>query len=68
MSAPDRIEELIVPFDDSQLRARAQRRKRGMWSRVVSLGITVVVLALLYRYARSSESSILRSTWSLVTR
>ena len=50
MSAPDRIEELIVPFDDSQLRTRASRRKRGMWSRVISLVITVIVLALLYRY------------------
>ena len=50
MSTTDRIEELIVPFDDSQLRTRAQRRKRGMWSRVISLVITVVVLALLYRY------------------
>nr|WP_294691177.1 hypothetical protein [uncultured Friedmanniella sp.] len=50
MGTTDRIEELIVPFDDSQLRTRVQRRKRGMWSRVVSLVITVVVLVLLYRY------------------
>ncbi|SDT36947.1 hypothetical protein SAMN04488543_3993 [Friedmanniella luteola] len=44
----DRIDELLVPFDDRQLRERARRRKRGMWSRVVSLGITAAILALLY--------------------
>ena len=45
---PDRIDELIVPFDDSQLRERARRRKRGMWGRVISLVLTVVILTLLY--------------------
>jgi hypothetical protein len=44
----DRIDELVVPFDDRQLRDRARRRKRGMWGRVVSLGITAVILTLLY--------------------
>lgn len=44
----DRIDELVVPFDDSQLRERARRRKRGMWGRVISLVITAVVLTLLY--------------------
>jgi hypothetical protein len=44
----DRIDELIVPFDDSQLRDRVRRRKRGMWGRVISLVLTGVVLTLLY--------------------
>ena len=42
------IDELIVPYDPSQLQQRAARRRRGMWSRLVSLGITVVILVLLY--------------------
>ena len=45
-----RIDELLVPFDDSQLRERARRRKRGMWGRVVSLVITAVILTLLYLF------------------
>ena len=43
-----RIDELIVPFDPAQLQQRAARRRRGMWSRLVSLGITVVILVLFY--------------------
>lgn len=44
----DRIDELIVPFDDSRLQDRVRRRKRGLWGRVVSLVITAGVLTLLY--------------------
>jgi hypothetical protein len=44
----DRIDELLVPFDDGQLRERARRRKRGMWGRVISLLITATILTLLY--------------------
>ena len=46
----DRIDELLVPFDDRQLRERARRRKRGMWGRVISLVITAVILTLLYLF------------------
>jgi hypothetical protein len=42
------IDELIVPYDPSQLQLRVARRRRGMWSRLISLGITVVILVLLY--------------------
>ena len=42
------IDELIVPYDPAQLQLRVARRRRGMWSRVVSLGITAVILVLLY--------------------
>jgi hypothetical protein len=44
----DRIDELLVPFDDSRLRERVRSRRRGLWGRVVSLVITAGVLALLY--------------------
>lgn len=46
----DRIDELLVPFDDRQLRERARRRKRGMWGRVISLLITATILTLLYAF------------------
>ena len=42
------IDELVVPYDPTQLQQRAARRRRGMWSRLVSLGITVVILVLFY--------------------
>jgi hypothetical protein len=42
------IEELVVPYDPTQVRATVERRRRAMRSRLVSLGITVVVLVLLY--------------------
>lgn len=42
------IDELIVPYDPAQLQQRVARRRRGMWSRLISLGITVVVLVLFY--------------------
>ncbi len=51
----DRIDELIVPFDDRQLVERVRRRKRGLWSRVISLGITLAVLAVLYFFAGGRE-------------
>jgi len=44
------IDELIVPYDSTQLELRVVRRRRGMWSRLVSLGITAVILVLLYVY------------------
>jgi hypothetical protein len=46
----DRIDELLVAFDDSQLRVRAAHRRRRLWGRVISLAITLVVLGLLYRF------------------
>ncbi len=49
------IDELIVAFDPTQLAERARRRRRGMWSRVVSLLITVVVVSLIYRFAGNGE-------------
>lgn len=41
------IEELVVPYDPSQVKATVDRRRRAMRSRVVSLVVTVVVLVLL---------------------
>lgn len=44
----DRIDELVVPYDPTQLQQRVARRRRGMWSRLLSLAITVVILVLFY--------------------
>ena len=44
------IEELVVPYDPAQVQAGVDRRRRGVRSRLVSLGITVVILLLLYRF------------------
>jgi hypothetical protein len=48
LSASGRIEELLVPYDPAQLSAKVRRRRRGMWSRLVSLVITVLILVGLY--------------------
>lgn len=45
------IDELLVPYDPSQLQQKVARRRRGMWSRLVSLGVTAVILVLLYVFA-----------------
>jgi hypothetical protein len=44
------IEELVVPYDPSQVHAGVQRRRRAVRSRLVSLVVTVVVLVLLYEF------------------
>ena len=51
----DRIDELVVPFDDRQLVERVRRRTRGLWGRVISLGITIAILAALYFFAGGRE-------------
>jgi hypothetical protein len=48
LAAP--IEELLVPYDPAALAERTRRRRRAMWSRLVSLGITAVILVLLYLF------------------
>jgi hypothetical protein len=48
------IEELTVPFDPTRVADKVQRRKRRMRSRLVSLVITVVFLAVLYFWQRDS--------------
>jgi hypothetical protein len=45
-----RIEELLVPYDPTALQEKVARRRRGMWSRLISLGITVVILVLLHQF------------------
>ncbi len=44
------IDELVLAYDPAEVRATVERRRRGVRSRLVSLGITVVVLVLLYRF------------------
>ncbi|WP_375433143.1 hypothetical protein [uncultured Friedmanniella sp.] len=44
------IEELVVPYDPTELVAAVDRRRRTVRSRLISLGITVVILVLLYAF------------------
>lgn len=46
------ISELIVPYDPQAIELKMQRRRRRMRSQLVSLGITVVILAALYIWQR----------------
>lgn len=46
------IEELSVPFDPSELEAKAQRRRRQLRGRIVSLVITIAILGALYWWQR----------------
>ena len=46
------ISELIVPYDAQSIELKVQRRRRRMHSQLVSLGITVVILAVLYVWQR----------------
>jgi hypothetical protein len=46
------ISELIVPYDAQAIELKMQRRRRRMRSQLVSLGITVVILAVLYFWQR----------------
>jgi hypothetical protein len=46
------IEELLVPFDPTQVADKVQRRKRLMRSRLVSLVLTVLFLAVIYLWQR----------------
>lgn len=47
-----RIEELTVAFDPSELEEKTRRWRRRMRSRLASLVITVVLLAVLYLWKR----------------
>ena len=46
------IEELILTFDPTQVEQRMRRRRRAMWSRVVSLVITLALFTGLYFWQR----------------
>jgi hypothetical protein len=50
------IEELIVPYDATQVQEKVLRRRRLMRSRIVSLVITVAVLVALYLWRRDQMS------------
>lgn len=49
---PQRIEELALPYDPTQVQARVLRRRRGMRSRLISLIITVVFLLVVTVWKR----------------
>jgi hypothetical protein len=46
------IEELTVPFDPTVVQQKVARRRRMVWSRVVSLMILAVFLAVIYIWRR----------------
>jgi hypothetical protein len=48
----DPISELVVPYDPGPLAAKVARRRRLVRSRLLSLGITVAVLLLIYLWRR----------------
>ena len=53
MSTP--VQELVVPYDAGTLEQKVARRRRLVRSRLVSLGITVVVLAVIYLWQRDQS-------------
>jgi hypothetical protein len=48
----DPISELVVPYDPGPLAEKVARRRRLVRSRMLSLGITVAVLLLIYLWRR----------------
>lgn len=51
------IEELIVPFDATNAQDKVARRKRMVRSRLISLVITVAILAAIYFWQRDQGNS-----------
>jgi hypothetical protein len=49
------IQQLSVPYDAGQLTQKAQRRRRLVRSRLVSLGITVALLTAIYFWRRDQQ-------------
>jgi predicted nucleic acid-binding Zn ribbon protein len=47
-----RIEELVLPYDESQVLEKVRRRRRRMRSQVFSLIITAVILVVIYLWQR----------------
>ena len=46
------MSELLVPYDPTALTQKVERRRRLMRSRLFSLGITIIILVLLYLWQR----------------
>src|SRR3954454_15554713 len=46
------IGELVVPYDPGPLAEKVQRRRRLMRSRLLSLGITIVIMIVIYVWQR----------------
>ena len=47
-----RIEELVLPYDESQVLEKVRRRRRRMRSQVFSLIITAIILVVIYFWQR----------------
>ena len=48
------ISELVVPYDPGPLADKVARRRRRLRSRLISLGITIAVLLLIYLWQRDA--------------
>ena len=48
------ISELVVPYDPGLLADKVARRRRRLRSRLISLGITIAVLLLIYLWQRDA--------------
>jgi hypothetical protein len=48
------ISELVVPYDPAPLADKVARRRRLLRSRLVSLGITIAILLLIYLWQREN--------------
>jgi hypothetical protein len=46
------ISELRVPYDPQMIELKVQRRRRRMRSQLISLGITVLIMAGIYLWQR----------------
>ena len=46
------ISELVIPYDPGPLTAKVERRRRLIRMRLISLGITIALLGLIYLWRR----------------
>jgi hypothetical protein len=46
------ISELVIPYDPGPLTAKVERRRRLIRTRLISLGITIALLGLIYLWRR----------------
>jgi hypothetical protein len=60
------ISELIVPYDPGPLTEKVVRRRRTVRTRLVSLGITVAVLLLIYLWRRDDMQDALFILFAIV--
>ena len=61
------ISELVVPYDPGPLAEKVARRRRLVRSRLISLGITIAVLVLIYVWRREDlEGAVFAVLYALI--